>query len=742
LTKKLLLKSIGVKAGMQLFFIPILKKGVFKRCVIFLLLLIFSNLSIAQNKNTGSDTISKVDVLQEVVVSASRVAERQLAAPVSVSKLTNQGKALSASPSLFDAVGHMKGVQMIVPGLGFKVLNTRGFSNTTNVRFVQLIDNIDNQSPHIGAPIANALSPGNLDISNIEIVQGAASALYGMNAINGLVNFTTKDPFSSPGLSIQQQTGLNHINDPNNIKPKFYNETGIRWAKVVGKKWALKVNAGFNKGYDWIANNKSDLNAAANITTNLTGADNPGYDAVNGYGNESSNRKTLTLQGKNYVVARTGYLEREVADYKLVNLKGDASIYFKPDSTTVVSYTYRFAYLNNLYQRSNRFRLENYLLQQHILLFKHKFFQANTYINTENTGNSYNLRSMAENIDIGFKDNNQWYNDYTKAFNTAFAAGNDVASAHRVARNAADNGRLQPGTTSFDDKLRQLQQVNNWDIGAALKVKANMLHTDGIFDVSKLLRTTFGLQIGADYRNYIIVPDGNYFINPTDSGRNLHYTSYGLFVQASRNFLKEKLRISITIRGSRYKYFNLKMNPRFTSVYSLSKKQFIRFSYQDGYRFPSIFEGFSNINSGGVKRVGGLKVMSHNIFENSWLKSSIDSFQAMVNKDVNTQGLSQSVAIEKNKAILQRNNYTYLKPEQMHSFEIGYRSILLNNKLFVDAAFYYNRYSNFIAQIEASIPNTNDAGEIPAFLYDRNKQSRYRLWTNSKTVVHYTYLDC
>lgn len=52
-----------------------------------------------------------------------------------------------------------------------------------------------------------------------------------------------------------------------------------------------------------------------------------------------------------------------------------------------------------------------------------------------------------------------------------------------------------------------------------------------------------------------------------------------------------------------------------------------------------------------------------------------------------------------------------------------------------DAAGYNNLYSNFIAQIEASIPNTTDDAQIPANLYDRSKQSRYRLWTNSKTAV-------
>lgn len=189
------------------------------------------------------------------------------------------------------------------------------------------------------------------------------------------------------------------------------------------------------------------------------------------------------------------------------------------------------------------------------------------------------------------------------------------------------------------------------------------------------------------------------------------------------------------LRGTGYEYFNLKWNPRLTAVYTITKNDVVRFSYQNGYRFPSIFEGFSNINSGGVKRVGGLKVMSNGIFENSWLKSSIDAFKAAVVKDLNTSGLGQAAAIEKNKNLLQRNTYTYLQPEQMHSFEVGYRTVI-NSRFSVDADVYYNLYLNFIAQIEASTPDTSDSSRMPASLYDNNKQNRYRLWTNSKTEVH------
>jgi outer membrane cobalamin receptor len=447
--------------------------GTVKKIVISIVCFVaYTASSFAQESSAATDTTGNVHVLQEIVISASRLSEKQLTAPVSISKLSTSQIQQTASPSFFDAIGSMKGVHMIVPALGFKIINTRGFSNTTNVRFVQMIDNIDNQSPHIGAPIANALSPGDLDIDHVEVIQGVASALYGMNATNGLANFTTKDPFATPGFSIQQQVGVNHINDPNAVSARLYNETNIRWAQVLHKKWAFKINGGFNRGYDWIADNHNDLNPTANQTTGLTGADNPGYDAVNGYGNESSNRRTLTLGAKNYVVARTGYYEREVADYHLQNIKGDVSLCYRPNDQSEISYTYRAyraALLNNIYQRSNRFRLQDYLLQQNIIQFKNQLIKARAYINSENTGHSYNLRSMAETMDLNFKGSNQWYQDYTTEWNKAISEGSNVATAHHKARDFADAGRLQPGTAAFNDKLKQLQEINNWDIGAALK---------------------------------------------------------------------------------------------------------------------------------------------------------------------------------------------------------------------------------------------------------------------------------
>ena len=705
-------------------------KGIVPSCIFSC----FSFLLLGQSGTTTTDTLVQLP-LNEVVVSGSRVSEKLLASPVSIAVLDIYQIRRAAAPSFFEALGSMKGVQLLTPSMGFKVLNTRGFSNTTNVRFVQLVDGVDNQAPHIGAPLADVLCPGDLDIEQVEIVQGVASALYGMNATNGLVNFQTKSPFRVEGISFRQQIGVNHLDGQNGTRAKVFQETALRWAKAISAKWAFKTNVSFTKGYDWIADNRADLNPLANQTTNLSGADNPAFDEVNGYGNESSNRRTLSLSGKTYVVARTGYRELEVADYFLQRWKGDASLVFRPNAKTTLSYVYRAARMNNVYQRANRFRLEDYILQQNALQFNHPSVQLRAYITSENTGNSYNLRSMAENMDRNFKSDDSWFLDYAKAFDNALKTNTDIAQAHKTARSVADSGRPIPGTPGFRHKRDSLSQINNWDIGAALKVRAYLLHAEGILDLGQVLKTRYAVQMGMDFRQYLIVPDGNYFINPTNSTRNLLFGKYGFFLHVSKGFFQDALRLSAALRADKYDYFEAKFSPRLTAVYTLKESHFLRFSYQKGYRFPSIFEGFSNINSGGVKRVGGLRIMSDGIFENSWLKNSIDAFQAAVIRDMNIEGLTQATAIEKNKNLLRRNTYTYLQPEQMHAFESGLRG-LAGQKLFFDVDIYFNSYTDFIAQVEASIPNTQEERQIPASLFTRSKQSRYRLWTNSKTTVY------
>ncbi|MBO0931376.1 TonB-dependent receptor [Fibrella aquatilis] len=689
---------------------------------------------------TPHDSLRQIQ-LSDVVVSASRVAENILTSPVSIEVIDARRIRLSAQPSYFDAIENLKGVQLLTSSLGFKVYNTRGFAATTNVRFVQLVDGRDNQAPHIGAPIASALAPSDLDIRQVELVPGVASALYGLNALNGLVNVLTRSPFDSPGLSIGQKTGVNHVNDPA-VGPKLYAETSLRYAHRLGNRVAFKVNLVYQQGYDWVADNRADLNPNGNASLNLFGPDNPAYDPVNGYGNEAANRRTLTLGGKRYSVGRTGYYEAEATNYGLRNLRGDVSLHYRFSPTVELAYTYQGATLDNVYQRTNRFRLDKYRLDQHSLTFTTPSVQIRAYQTHENTGNSYNIRSMAENIDKAYKSDNQWFGDFVSQFNADTKAGMAVPAALRDARAVADRGRPVPGTPVFNDLVARLRDINNWDIGAALRVQSWMYHAEGQVEPTRVYwqrfreQTGLTIQAGFDFRRYVVFPDGNYFINPSEPGRNLVYGKTGGFVQLSRLFFNEKLKVAGSLRLDKNDYFAARLNPRLSTVYSPAEAHTIRVSYQNGYRFPSLFEGFTNINSGGVKRVGGLPIMSQGIYENAYLVTSINAFQSAITTDVNTNKLTTDQAIEKNKALLKQSLYNYLKPEQVNSIELGYRGLVCRQRLYLDVDVYYSAYQDFIAQVNANLAKGKNPDSLASYFSASTTQDRYRLWTNSQTRVY------
>src|SRR5436190_6377208 len=274
----------------------------------------------------------------EVVVTASRVAESILKSPVAIEKLDIRTIKETPAPGFYDALENVKGVQMTTSSLTFKVPNTRGFNIPNNFRFMQLVDGVDMQAATLGVPLGNAIGPTELDIQSVEITPGAASALYGMNAINGMANLITKSPFTYQGLSIYQKTGINHV-DGVDHDPAILTESAIRYAKAISKKLAFKVNVSYMQGIDWRSNTRRDQNTNNLKSANpgfpeLSGANNVAFDGWNKYGDDAlagSNVVSvggLTINGntnQTLRVARTGYWETDLVSPKVDNLKFDAA---------------------------------------------------------------------------------------------------------------------------------------------------------------------------------------------------------------------------------------------------------------------------------------------------------------------------------------------------------------------------------------------------------------------------------
>jgi iron complex outermembrane receptor protein len=99
------------------------------------------------------------------------------------------------------------------------------------------------------------------------------------------------------------------------------------------------------------------------------------------------------------------------------------------------------------------------------------------------------------------------------------------------------------------------------------------------------------------------LPDGSF-------GNDVIYKKYGAFTQVTKTFFDEKLKLFGSVRWDHNPYFDPKFTPRLAAVYSPTQNHNFRFTFQNGYRFPSLFEALSYVNNGRVKRVGSLDLLT------------------------------------------------------------------------------------------------------------------------------------
>jgi len=733
---------------------------------------------------------------QEVVVTASRVEESILKSPVAIEKLDSRAIKETPAPSFYEALENVKGVQMITASITMKVPNTRGFNSTNNFRFMQLVDGIDMQAATLGVPLGNAIGPTELDVESVEITPGAASALYGMNAINGMANLLTKSPFAHQGLSVYQKTGVNHV-DGIDHSPATLTESAIRYAKAFNNKFAFKVNFGYMQGIDWRSNtrldqNPNNLNSANPKFPSLNGPNNVAFDGWNKYGDDAlagSNVVSiggLTIDGnpnQTLRVARTGYWENDLVSPKVKNIKFDASLHYRVSDKAEISYSYRIGQMDGVFQRGNKVRLDNMRVQNHSVAIKGSNYLVRSYVSIEDTGDSYNVKPLADNLDLytggatDTKTATSWGTKFKNAL-ASYAASHggaltsdNLADATQFARQQADAGRAEPGTPLFDSLKNVITRINNWDIksasipnapvtgGAALWQRSRMYNTDAQWDLSKRVRI-FDLLIGADARIYEIIPDGNNFVdfsrpiaerNVAESdgsyGKNVYYKKFGGFAQVTKTLLQEKLKLFGSLRGDYNPEFDPKFTPRVAAVYTLNQNHNFRVTYQQGYRFPALFEALSYVNNGRVKRVGSLSYIDQGLgyLENSYTQASVINFNAAVSAQGNTDAAALA-----NRDLLVVANLPKAAPEHITSFEIGYKSVLLDNTLAIDIDAYANTYTGFLGQVQVYVPKGETVGSDAAVIamLDRNRdattasgansasqgQDRYRVYTNAKNT--------
>lgn len=712
----------------------------------------------------------------DVVVSASRVAESILEAPVSIEQmdiLTIRG---AASDDYYSSISNLKGVDMTTSSINFQIVNARGFNSTGNTRMVQLTDGMDTQAPALNFPIGNLNGPSELDVESVEFIPGASSALYGPNAFNGILLVNSKNPFRYQGLSVKVKTALNHLNgdvavgEPENPQPMY--DFALRYAQAFNNKFAFKVNFSYMQAEDWRGTNFDDKNADLQGGLSV----NPAYDGIHKYGDDGSFNIALlavdpTVRGQlaaalsaqtgipqsvteQYVaslpsqpVNRTGYDEHYLIDYGAENLKTSASLHYRLTDNAELSYAFNYGYGTSIYTGAQRYSLVDFSIAQHKLQVEGDNFLVKAYGTFENSGNSYIADFVGFAVNEAYSPSSTWFGTYGTVFAggllqaAATAQGGDptynpatvqailsdpalVSQFHAAARATADANRIEPGTSAFDaavDAARGATVPN----GALFDDKSRFYHAEGQYNFKNEI-DFMDLIAGISFRQFQLRSNGTIF----DDAGGVEINEFGGFLQGSKSIMDNKLKLSASIRYDKNENFDGQISPRISAVANVADNQHLRVSYQTGFRNPTTQGQYIDLNVITARLLGGLPRFAekYNVTENSYTYESVVALTNSVLSGNPDPSL-----------LVPYTTHDPVKPEQIQAFEVGYKGLMGTN-LFFDLAYYYNIYDDFITQIrvrKASGPFTGTINDqlVIASLLSGDATNTFQIYTNNDMTV-------
>ncbi|WP_179945740.1 TonB-dependent receptor [Lutibacter profundi] len=652
--------------------------------------------------------------LNEVIVSASRTPERILESPVSIEHMDVRAIRNTSSPSFYDGLENLKGVDVNTNSLTFKSINTRGFATFANTRFMQLVDGMDNSSPALNFNLGNLLGMSELDINSIELLPGASSALYGANAFNGILFMTSKNPFDSEGISTYIKTGLTSQKAAGDNN---FTDVGIRMAHKFSDKFAAKASFSFLRGTDWYATDYKDY-ANPGATR-----DDPNYDGLNIYGDEVStslNFEEIALANGvpafiastmgATTVSRTGYKEVDLMDYVAQSAKVDVSLNYRPfDNNVEISYNAKFGQGSTIYQGANRYSIKNFFMQQHKLEVKGDNFFVRGYITDEDAGDSYDSRFAAINLNRKWKSDRQWFTEYAGAYvqtyvGTILAGGTpDPNAIHQQARAFAQTGALVPGTPAFSNALDQVTSDPNLATGAKFQDRTKIYHGDANYNFRDIIDFA-DVQVGGSWRQYSLNSSGTIF---TDYDGPINYNEYGAYMQVQKKFVDDRLKFTGSIRYDKAKNFDGNYSPRLSVSYSLGegKTRNLRASIQTGFRNPTTQDQYIGLDAGRAILIGSAP---DNLDRYTSAPQAVSGTGQFLGFPASVQ-LSGRAAYENAFSLSsvlagapEKANFDFVQPERVTAFEVGYRAGF--GKLALDMSAYYNQYQDFIGNKTVLVP--------------------------------------
>jgi len=720
----------------------------------------------------------------DVVVSASRVAEKILESPVSIERINSAQIKSTASANYYDILANLKGVDVVAASLTFKSITTRGFNGSGNTRMNQLIDGMDNQAPGLNFSVGTMVGLTELDVDNMELLPGASSALYGSGGMNGTVLINSKNPFKYQGLSFQIKQGVNHVD--NYQRPQAaYKDYSVRFASKIGDRWAYKIATQYTEAQDWLANNTANYSRTTGTQNGqvIPGwrTNDPNYDGVNVYGDE-----TTSALSSVYGSVKAGVLGALTAAYGSSAAAGVAfgQLYGAAQAGP---------YSGNLATYSAFLRGANAALAPYAPYLYGDAKGMFTGVNVSRTG--YNevdiIDPVAKNLKVSgsihYKINDKTeasFSAYTGSGNTVYTGSDryslngltmsqlklEVKSKNWMVRgyktledagnsyNATITTRLfneawKPSTTWYPTYTAAYVQykdagLDNTSAANAARAIADAGRPIGNIGTSDLFKSIAAIPIskgGGRFldKSELSVAEGNY--NLTEL-MGLDKFNADLLIGASfKNY-------SLNSQGTLFADTAGRISINESGAYAQLSKRFfgdiLKVSVSGRYDKNQNFAGRFTPRATAVIKVAednNIRISYQEAYrfpttQNQWINLLVgggtrlmgglpqlrDYYNFSTNPAYSLSSVLAGAPVEQ--------KFGEFKPESMSSFELGYKT-LINKRLLLDFYAYAGKYTNFISGVTV-LQSRNAASPQLSDLLDANKRIAYSISTNAPGDVY------
>ncbi|MDG0967310.1 MAG: TonB-dependent receptor [Flavobacteriaceae bacterium] len=692
--------------------------------------------------------------LDEIVVSASRFAQRIFESPVTVEKFNVQQIAATPAADYFSGLEEIRGIQVNKGGLVFSQVNTRGFGTLYNEGFVTLVDGMDNQAPIFGFAIGNLIGLNELDVQSIEVLPGAASALYGADAYKGIMFMNSKSPFDDTGVSAYVKSG---ITSQDVSGQNEFTDVGIRIAHAFSDKFAIKATYSNIEGTDWEAADTRPIDADGRIVDGVNPLD-PTYNGVNVYGDELGQSVDFTdafagnvipadyaalaplfagddatytdFFGPTQLINFSGYDEKDLTDGETSNYKYNVEAAYRPSDNLEITLGTRQGGGKIILQGLSRYTIDDFKMTQNKLEVNWGKLNVKAYTTEEDAGGSYdtnaagllmflsqpdasgNFPHAANDAFVGVTN---WYTMYVGGFFTAMNEANPAlvpTILGAAATGALSDANGDGAVNIYDMGVSSLMPFHN-----AGRTYANTnLHQpgDGVYETvldgiksgaAKLTDNTKtqSFELNYDLTDRIDFADilvGGSFRNTdlntqgtvlTDYDGSISYYQYGMYTQAKKDL--GKLTLTGSVRYDKSEFFDAVFTPRLGALYSISDNQNLRVSFQTGFRNPTNQDQYIGLRGSRTVLMGSSP-------------DSVDRFNMPFQRasDGAVYNVTGDIvfATALNPMTYQSQEMKNVEPEYIVSYDIGYRFNTPTTSF--DIAAYLSQYDNFIATQDVWIP--------------------------------------